>query len=160
MTEERTKERYVVPGWLCLVGGAAIALGSALPWVTLDTFAGTETRTAFQFGPNRSLDPHGPVLLVCALLLIYDGLVMTRALHSVGRVRRFTPMGASLLSTVVTVGYWIQPWQGVQSGSVHRDVGGVISILGALLGVTAYLVLRRQRAHSSPGSSAPSASTT
>ncbi len=136
-------------GWLLVVAGCVVGLGSALPWITLDG-PGAAAATLFiqsKGGGLGGLDHEGAVTVVVGAFAMGLGVA-----HLLGRAPRLAVWGglASGLATMALVGLaaadgssLADPFGGAAAGVVQgRGIGLWVTAAGAVLLVVGSLAAR------------------
>jgi hypothetical protein len=89
--------------WAVIAGGALLAIGTLLAWMTASAGIISVSRTAFQLGAHESMTADGPIVLVLGLIIV--GIGVTRLTNtSMPRVVQRSPIIAGLGAAVV-LGY-------------------------------------------------------
>lgn len=141
-------------GWLLVAAGCVVALGSALPWITLEG-SGAKAATLFiqsKGGGLGGLDHEGAVTVVLAALAVGLGVA-----HLLGRAPRLAVWGGlaaglgSLALVVVAAAdgsSLADPFGGAAAGVVQgRGIGMWVTALGAAalaVGSLAALLVRSE----------------
>jgi hypothetical protein len=129
-----------ISSWIVIVGGALIAIGSLLPWVTITTtafFALTISRSAFQLGDRLSDDGTGPIVMIVALLVVGLGVALLNASPHGGPTKTTIATSAvALLILVLTFPTGLSSGAGVASsigvGYYLCAIGAAAAIFGAI----------------------------
>jgi hypothetical protein len=123
--------------WLVIAGGAMVAVGSLMPWVSTTTVFGSINRSAWQFGSGLSDDGTGPLLLIVGLLLASVGWAMLG-----GRARRYGSKRTAIVIEAILLLLLILIFKPlidfVNQGGTKFTVGSIgigywISVVGTLV---------------------------
>jgi hypothetical protein len=145
--------RVAGSGWVILVGGILLTVGSFLPWFTATVFAGTFNRNGMQMGENLGFSIEGLIVLMLGIVTCVIGL---------GLLLRFQVpawlQGSSIITGAGAVFVVIVSIPGINDvvSSVNQDGGDYgtaslgfglwVAILGGLLamggGISAWLARR------------------
>ncbi len=144
-TNAQDPSARIVLSWAVIVGGALLAIGTLMAWLTASDALLNVSRNAFQLGPHEGLTADGPIVLVLGLVLTGIGISrLTRS--SMPRFVQRSPVVAALGACIVmgleypSVHNWVSQ---VSSSTVLASigVGYWICCLGAIVALLAGLRL-------------------
>ena len=90
-------------GWLAIVGGALLVVGTLTPWLTATVpLVGTLNRNAFQLGAGEGLSYQGPIVALMGALTVVIG-VTRLARASMPRYLQRSAIVTGIISAIVVV---------------------------------------------------------
>jgi hypothetical protein len=125
------------------VGGALVAIGSFLPYVSEVTLFGlTISRNAFQLGQGLSMTYDGPLIVFVGLMLALEGLVL-RGVIKTKSTRPWSPIVVSIVGGLIVFSSWMSQFPASKSVVYSHGFGGVVSLVGVLCGFVATYIRRQ-----------------
>ena len=119
------EDSRTVLSWTVVAGGALVALGSLLAWMTATAGIFSISRNAFQLGDHESMTVDGPIVMVLGLLLI--GIGVARLTNtSMPRFVQKSPIIVGL-GVALVLGY---DYQSIHQWALSLNSSGALGSVG------------------------------